>query len=156
MATTTKAKKAAADGVEAVETAFKNGAETLKDGFEKATLGYEQMIAFNKETAEAVIEAATVAGKGVETINTEVFAYSKKSVEDSVAAAKAIMASKTLQELIELQSEYTKSAFEAYVAEFSKVRELAFGYAKAASEPLQARYTAFAEIVQTKAASVAA
>jgi len=152
----TKAKKITADGVEAVETVFKNGAESLKDGFEKAAASYEQMVAFNKETAEAVIESATVAGKGFESINSEVFAYSKKSVEEGIAAAKAIFASKSLQEVLELQSEYTKSAFEAYVAEFSKMRDLALDVTKASAEPLQARAAAFADLVQTKSAQVAA
>lgn len=152
MATATKAKKSVENGAEAVEAAIKNGTETLKDGFEKFASNYEQIVAFNKETAEAMIESATKAGKGVETINSEVFTFSRQSMDDGIAATKAILAAKSLQEVVERQSEYTKSALEAYIAEMSKVRELALGVAKAASEPLQARVTALAELVQTKAA----
>jgi phasin family protein len=152
MATATKSKKAVTDGAEAVEAVFKNGSETMKDGFEKFVRGYEQLIAFNKETAEAVIQAANVAGKGVETINSEVFAYSRNSVEESIAAAKAILGAKSLPEILERQTEFTKSALEAYIAEMSKVRELALVTAKAVSGPLQARVSAFAEFVQTQAA----
>ena len=152
MATATKAKKAAENGAEAVEAAFKNGTESLKEGFDKLAFSYEQLIAFNKDTAEAVIEAATKAGKGVETINSEVFSYSRQSMDEGIAATKAILGAKSLQEVVERQTEYTKAALEAYVAEMSKVRDLALGTAKAASEPLQARMTAFAELVQTQAA----
>jgi phasin family protein len=152
MATATKAKKSVENGAEAVEAAIKNGTETLKDGFDKFASSYEQMIAFNKETAEAVIECATKAGKGVETINSEVFTFSRQYMDDGIAATKAILSSKSLQEVVERQTEYTKSVLEAYVAEMSKVRELALDTAKAASEPLQARVTAFAELVQSQAA----
>ena len=91
---------------------------------------------FNKEMAEAVIEAATKASKGVETINSEVFTFSRHSMDEGIAVTKAILGAKSLQEVVERQTEYTKSAVEAYIAEMSKVRELAMDTAKAASEPL--------------------
>ena len=152
MAAATKAKKAAANGAEAVETVLKKGTESLKDGFEKLSQSYEQMAAFNKETTEAVIESAKKAGKGVETVNTEVFEYSRQSLEDGVTATKSILAAKTLEEVFETQSRFTKEAFEAYVAEMSKVREMALEAAKRASEPLQARVDALAVLVQKQAA----
>jgi phasin family protein len=151
MATATKAKKAAASGAEA-ETVLKKGTESLKDGFEKLSQSYEQVGVFNKETAEAVIESAAKAGKGIETINAEVYEYSRQLLEDGVSATKSILAAKTLQEMLDRQSRYTKEAFEAHVAQMSKIREMALETAKTASEPLQARVEAFAELVQNQAA----
>jgi len=142
----TKAQKtAAANGAETVEAAF-------KDGFEKATKGYEQLIQFGKDTTEAMLKAAAAAGKGIETINTEVFSYSRQSVEDGVSASKALLASRTVQELMEVQADFTKAAFEGYMSELGKVRDLALDTAKAVSEPIQARMAAFADLVQAKAA----
>lgn len=152
MATAKKTNKTAANGAQAVETVLKNGTESLKEGFEKFTEGYEQIVAFNKETAEAVIESAAKAGKGVETINSEVFSYSRQSLENGIAATKAILATKTLQDALEYQSQFTKSAFETYVAEVTKVREMALDSAKTAAEPLQARANALAELAQTQTA----
>lgn len=143
-----KTQRPAADGTESIEATLKTGAETVKDGFEKASLNYDQMVSFNKETAEAVLKAASIAGKGAETINAEVFAYSRQSVEDGVTATKAMLASKTVQELLQAQSDFTKSAFEAYVAEAAKVRDMALDTAKAAVAPLQARFTASADLLQ--------
>jgi len=150
---TQKAQKAAANGAEALEAAFKTGADQLKDSFDKATQSYDQLINFNKEMAEAVLKAASAAGKGVETINAEVFAYSRQSVEEGVAASKAMLASKSVQELLELQSDFTKAMFETYFAEATKVRNLALETAKAAAEPLQARITALAELIQAPRAA---
>ena len=148
----TKAHKTTANGPETIEAALKTSTDAVKDGFEKATKSYEQLMAFSKETAEALLKAANTTGKGIETINTEVFSYSRQSVEEGVAVTKAVLASKTLQEVLEIQSDYAKTAFETYVAQLTKLRELAMGTAKAASEPIQARVAAFADFVQAAAA----
>jgi len=133
---------------ETVETAMKTGADALKDGFDKAAKGYDKLVSFNKDTAEAVLKSANLAGKGFETLNSEVLSYSRQSVEESVAVTKAILASKTIQEVIEIQTDYAKTAFETYVSELTKVRDMALNVAKTASEPLQARMAALVEMGQ--------
>jgi len=135
-------------GADTVETALYSGAEAVKEGFEKAIKGYDQMVAFSKDTAEAVIKSANAAGKGLETINSEVFSYTRKSIEESVVATKAIMASKSVDEAIQLQSEYSKSAFETYVDELAKFQDMALAITKSAATPLQARVSAFVELVR--------
>jgi len=148
MATATKAKKATASEAEAV---LKKGTESLKEGFEKLSQSYQQVGEFNKETTEAVIESATKAGKDIETINAEVYGYSRQMLEEGVTATKSILAAKTLQEVFECQSRFTKEAFEAHVAQMSKIREMALEAAQTASEPLQARADALAELMQNQA-----
>src|SRR5215472_2931179 len=89
---------------EGIETAMKNGAETLKANYEKAVKNYDQFLGYGKETVEAYVKAATVAGKGAETLHNELYAFSKQSIEDSIAAAKALMGSKSVHEAFELQT----------------------------------------------------
>ena len=74
------------EAAEGMESAMKNGAETFKNGFEKAVKGYDQFLGFGKETVEAYTKAANVAAKGAETLHNEIFAYSKQSMEDTMAA----------------------------------------------------------------------
>jgi len=137
------------NGADTVESALYSGAEAVKEGFEKAIKGYDQMVAFSKDTAEAVIKSANATGKGFETINSEVFSYTRKSIEDGVVATKAIMASKSVDEAIQLQSEYSKSLFETYVDELAKFQDMALAITKSAATPLQARVSAFVEMVRT-------
>jgi phasin family protein len=132
-----------------IEAALKNGTEAVKDGFEKLAKGYEQAMAFGKDNAEAMLKSTILAGKGLEAINSEVFAYSRRSVEDSIAATKAMLGSTSVQELLEIQSDYAKSAFETYLAEVNKVRDLALASLKDATQPLQARAAAFADAMPT-------
>jgi len=145
--------KTVKEGADAIEAALKNGTDAVKDGFDKAVKGYDQLMTFGKDNAEAFLKSATLAGKGLEAINTEVFHYSRSRVEEGAEVTKAILASKTVQEALEIASDYTKAAFETYVAELNKVRDLAFSSVEQASQPLQARAAAIAELVQTRTAA---
>lgn len=140
--------KTTTSSAETIDTALHTGAEAMKDGFEKAAKGYDQFMSFGKDNAEAVVKSANMAGKGMETFNSELFAYTRKSIEGSMAAAKAIMGAKSVDEAIQLQSEFSKSAFETYVDELAKFGDMALAVAKGAAEPLQARASAFVELVR--------
>ena len=128
-----------------------NASESLKTGFEKAVAGYDNMVGYSKDTAEALIKSATAAGKGVETINNEFYAYAKQSLEDSIAAGKAMLSAKTVHEAIEVQSGFARSAFENYVAELTKFNRLLTATAKDSFAPLEGRAQAWADIVQSQA-----
>src|SRR4029077_12962276 len=105
-------KKTTTQSAEPIDTALATGVEAMKEGFEKAVKGYDQIVAFGKDNAEAVLKSANAAGKGIETINSEVFAYVRKSAEDSVTATKAVFSSKTVEQAFQLQSEFGKAMFE--------------------------------------------
>jgi phasin family protein len=140
--------KSTNNGADAVESALYTGAEAMKETFERAVRGYDQFFAFSKDTAEAMIKSANAAGKGMETINSEVLSYTRKSVEDGIIASKAIMSAKSVNEAIQLQSEYSKAAFETYVDELAKFGDMALAITRSAATPLQARVSAFVEMVR--------
>ena len=144
-----KAKTAGEKATASAEFAMANGADAIKVGFEKALKSYDVVLGFGKDTAEAYAKSATVAGKGVETLNNEIYAYSKQSIEDTVAATKAVMGSKSVHEAFEFQTDFAKSAFEAYVAELSKLSELSTAAAKNSFAPFKGRVQAWLDVVQT-------
>lgn len=142
-----KAKTAGEKATATAETALENGAAALKTGLEKALKGYDAVVSYNKDTAEAVMKSATTAGKGIESINSEIYSYSKQSIEDGVAATKAVLGSKSVHEAFEFQTDYAKSAFEAYVAELSKISELATAATKETYAPFKGRVQAWLDTV---------
>ena len=99
------------------------------------------------------MKAANVAGKGAETLHNEIYAYSKQSIEDSIAAAKALMASKSAHEAFELQTGFAKSAFEAYVSQLTKLSELMTATSKESLAPIQGRVQAWVDVVQSARAA---
>ena len=141
------------DAAENIETAMKSGTEAFKAGFEKAVKNYDQIVGYGKETVGAYVKSANVAGKGAETLHNELYSYSKQSIEDSIAAAKALLGAKSVQEAFELQSDFAKSAFEAYVGQVTKFSELFAATTKEALEPLQGRVQAWVDVVQNARAA---
>lgn len=141
------------NGHEAVKTAMNQGAAALKTGLEKAAKGYDQLFSYSKDTMEACLKSANVAGKGAETIHNHVYNLSKQAIEDQMAATKALMASKSVHEAFELQSDFAKQAFDAYVGEMTKISEIFAATTKEAIEPLQGRLQAWMDVVQSSRAA---
>jgi phasin family protein len=149
----TKAARETIKGAEHFETAAKTGAAALKNGFDKAVKNYDTLVSYSKETVEAVAKSVEAAGKGAETLHNEIYAFSKSSVEESIAATKALMASKSAHEVFELQTGFAKSAFEQYVAQVTKLGEIYTASSKQAFAPLQGRVQAWVDVVQSARAA---
>ncbi len=130
------------------ENTILTGAEAVKDGFEKAVKTYDQMLAFGKNNAEAVLKSANAAGKGIEVMNSEIFAYTRKVIEEGVTVTKAVLSARTFEEAFQLQGEYGKALFQSQVDEAARLGELALSTARDTAEPLQARLAATSELVR--------
>ena len=144
--------KTVTDTAEAIEEAVEKGAASVREGMDKMSRSFGKLTSFHKETLEALMESATLAGKGTEKVAGELTTYAKSSGEAFSSAIKAIAGSKTLQAAFEAQMDYAKSSFESYVAEMTKVNDILLASAREAFEPLQARGKALAGLFEFKAA----
>ncbi|KQW71348.1 phasin family protein [Phenylobacterium sp. Root77] len=124
------------------------GNVAFKDAVEKSLTQLNDMNAHSKKNLEAVIASVTASTKGAEALGAQAMAYSKKAVEDHVAAAKSLSGAKSVQEVIELQTTYAKSALDAYIAEVSKMSDIVSSSVKDAVKPLNERVTAAVERLQ--------
>jgi phasin family protein len=125
------------------------GSAAFKDGVEKSLASLNDINAASKQNLEALVTAATAATKGAEALGAQAIAYSKKAVEDNVAAAKSLGSAKSLQEVVELQTTWFKSSLEAYIGEFNKAAEIVSGSVKETWTPINSRVTATVEKFQT-------
>jgi phasin family protein len=124
--------------------------EALKEGFEKTLKSVTEASNFQKETVDAMIASATVAGKGLETVNANAVAYTKSLMEDGVSATKAFASAKSVQEIFEIQSEFTKTAMDNYLAELNKTTDLFSDVFKDTLKPINDRVTAAMELAQAQ------
>jgi len=122
--------------------------KTMEEGVEKMTKGIENAASFGQENVEAVVTSSKIATKAAESLSAEIAAYSKKSYEDSMAAAKELTTCKSVSEFVEKQTEFGKISIEGFVAEATKLNEMYAAAAKEAFAPLNARFTAAAGIVK--------
>jgi len=71
-----------------------------------------------------MMRSAASVNKATEALRCELQAYSQQAANDTIAATKAIMGSKSVFDAFELQSEFAKTAFENYAKELTKLGEL--------------------------------
>jgi hypothetical protein len=63
--------------------------------------------------------------------------YSKKAFEDATRAFEQLAGSKSIEQAIEIQSQYAKKAYDTWVAEASKLSEMYVGMARDAYKPVE-------------------
>jgi len=97
----------------------------------------DQMQKFGKDSMDVAMASLGAWTKNAQAIATEFADYSKKSFEDSAAAWEKLLASKSLEKAMEVQSEYIKSSYEDFVAQSTKISELYADIAKEAYKPFE-------------------
>ena len=143
MATTAETAKATA------ERFAQSGNQAFKDTVEKSLAAVADMNSHSKRNLEAVVASVTAATKGAETLGAQVTAYSKKTAEDHLAAAKTLSSAKSLQEVVEFQTAYAKSFLDAYLAEMNRWSDTVSGSMKESLRPINERVSAVVEQFQT-------
>ena len=120
----------------------------FKDGVEKTLTALNEANAVSKKNLEAVVASVTAATKGAEALGAQAMAYSKKSFEDQVTAAKSLSGAKSVQEVVELQTTFAKTALETYMSEFGRMTDTVSASVKDAMKPLNERVTETVERLQ--------
>jgi phasin family protein len=142
----------AANGAETLKSTVDQfttaGNQAFKDTIEKSLSALGEANAHSKKNMEAVVASVTAATKGAEALGAQAMAYSKKAMEDQVAAAKSLSGAKSVQEVVELQTAYAKSAMEAYIAQMTKASDTVAASVKECFKPINERVTALVEKIQ--------
>jgi hypothetical protein len=99
--------------------------------------GYEEFQRASKNTFDASVRSLGEASKGVQAIAATLVDYSKKNFEDGTRAFEQLIGAKSFEQAWEIQSHYAKKAFEAYVAQASKIGEMYVELARTAYLPVE-------------------
>ncbi|HXG78747.1 MAG TPA: phasin family protein [Methyloceanibacter sp.] len=102
--------------------------------------GFEEFQKVGKDGFDAAVRSFGEMNKGFQAIAAEVTDYSKKAFEDGTRAFEQLIGAKSIEQAIEIQSQYAKKAYDAYVAEVSKLGEMYVGLAKDAYKPVEAAF----------------
>jgi hypothetical protein len=98
---------------------------------------FDSVTQLGKEQFEAVSAAAAAVTKGWQSIAAETTDYSKKSFEKGRILAEKLIGVKKIDEAIQLQSDFAKTAYEDFLAEATKIGELYTNIAKEAFKPFE-------------------
>src|SRR4051812_36243222 len=88
------------------------------------TQTFEDAGKFGKEFMDNGLKSVATFSKGFQAIAVETTEYAKKSFETGSAALEKLVAAKSLEKAIEVQADYAKSAYEAFVAEATRISDL--------------------------------
>lgn len=127
------ATKAQAENAVAVTTAQAEKASAA------AFKGYDDAAAIGQQTLDAYVQSTTLFAKGFELFSREVLAFTQSSIENNAAVAQALFNAKSVQEVVDLQTEYSRKSFDSVVEESGKLTEMSMDVASKAMEPIKAQ-----------------
>ncbi|MFV3129903.1 TIGR01841 family phasin [Niveispirillum sp. KHB5.9] len=130
---------------EPVVNAIAQTKEKVEKMSKQVFASFEDVVGFQKDNVEAIVASSTILTKGFEALSKEIVAFTQAQYEQSVTTTKALFAVKSVKELVDLQTEYAKTSFDALVAEATKVSEAGFKLTNEAAEPITARVNATVE-----------
>ena len=143
--TSNGSKPAEASVNETVEAAVAMGKEKVEEMQDTYAKAYEDMTEYSQETMQVFVKAGGIFAKGAEDISKAYFDLAKVTAESGVEATKAVLAAKTLNDVVDVQNDYAKETFEAFVAESTKISELSLKVANETFAPIKEQVQATVE-----------
>lgn len=97
--------------------------------FEKATKDFQKV---SKDNYDAMLRSYGELNRGFQTISTRMTDYSKQAFADATQTLEKLVGARSLEQAIEIQSQYAKSAYDSWMAEASKIAEMYASVARVA------------------------
>ncbi|HEX8382117.1 MAG TPA: phasin family protein [Sphingomonas sp.] len=142
----------------AAETAQTKGAQIFadmndraKNMMERAPKLVQDMSELNKGNVEALVESGRIAAKGMEAMGQHAADYARRSFEAGTAAFRQMTAVKSPTELMRVQAELARAAFDQMVAETSRTTETMLKLVGEVAQPISSRYAVVADRIKTAA-----
>jgi hypothetical protein len=86
---------------------------------------------------EAASKSLSEANKGFQALASEMTDFSKRRFEDVFRAWEQLLRARSFPDVIEVQTQYARQAYEAYTSEMSKLGEMYLGTVRNASKPVE-------------------
>jgi len=106
----------------------------MYEGFQKFGEEFQKA---SKDGFEASVRSFSEVNKGLQAIAAKFADYSKKSLEDGTRAFEQLMGAKSVDQAIEIQSQFAKKAYDTYIAEMSNLGEMYGPVARDAYKPIE-------------------
>ena len=103
---------------------------------------YEEFVVLGRENVEAAVKANAALSAGMEAIGQEVVGYTRTALESAGETVRALLAARTFEDFVRLQTELAQRNFAGIVAGSAKLSELGAALADEAFEPWGGRVEA--------------
>jgi hypothetical protein len=101
---------------------------------QKATNDFQKM---GKDNFDATVRSYAELNKALQAIADRMSDYSKRAFQVATRAFEELRGAKSVEQAIEIQSQYAKKAYDTWLAEASKIGEMYAGVARDAYKPVE-------------------
>ncbi len=126
------------------------GHDAFKTTVDRSIAAFDGFASNSKLNMEAIADSAAAAAEGAQELSAQAAAYTKTALETHVAVAKKLAAAKSMQEALDIQTGYAKSAVEGYLAEVTRWSDAFTASFQRSVKPLNARFAAAAEQIAVR------
>lgn len=115
----------------------RSGCLHLKRKVDPMTHSFDDANKFTKEFVDSGLKAFAAVSKSAQAIAIEAGDYSRKAFEAGNDAAERLATARSLENALDIQAEFARSAYEGFVAEAARMVELCADLAKEACKPFE-------------------
>jgi hypothetical protein len=105
--------------------------------FESLQKANDDFRKIGKDNYDAALRSCGELNKGFQAIAARMTDYSKHAFNDATRAFEQLVGAKSIEHAIEIQSQYVKKAYDAWLAEASRLGEMYADMARSAYEPVE-------------------
>jgi len=135
-----------------IENLFADASQRSEEAVKRSRKAAEELADLYRGNLDAVVEAGKIAASGTQSIGQELVAKSRDSMEQTANTVRTFAEAKSPTELLQLQSDFVRSAFDRFVEDSSALTESFVKLAGEAFQPLSNRASANVEKLNTIAA----
>lgn len=122
--------------------------DSMKEGMDRFMSLAGEMTELSRDGMTAATACAQASAKGAQEINARALAFFQDATAMGVEATKTVSSAKSVQEAMELQAGFAKTAFDTYMKNFGEMASLYAATMKEAAAPLNAHAGTVVEKLQ--------
>lgn len=111
-------------------------------------MAYENVGKFGQDAMDNTLKSVSALTRGFQQIAVENGEFCKRSIEQSTQMAEKLAQVRSLDKAVEVQSEYARTAYEAWTAQANKMGELYVEIAREAYKPFEKNAYAAADFAE--------
>ncbi len=132
-------------GATAFEKLFSEAANRGEEAVKRSRKAAEELADLYRGNVDAFVEAGRIAATGAQSIGQDLAAKSRDNLEQTANSVRSFAEAKSPTELLQLQSDFARTAFDRFVEESSSLTESFVKLAGEAFQPLSNRASAAVE-----------
>jgi phasin family protein len=132
-------------GVQAFEKLFADATGRGEELAKRSRKAAEELADITRANVDALVESGKIATSGAQSIGQQVLAKGRDTVDQAANTVRALAEAKTPADVLQVQSDFFRSAFDRFVEESATLTESLVKVAGEAFQPLSSRASANVE-----------